>query len=217
MKKRLLSIFITAGLLATTSHVSAERGKYGFHNNKDRTTSEERLAEKTEAFTAADTDSNDNLSLAEFQAMHDTRIAERIAETITELDTDSSTTISQEEFTAQASEYASTYFGNAFTLADSDGDGVLSSAEFTSLMTPANKSVVWKFARKDSDANQSITLEEFTASRRGHRWDKDESSEDDSDDESSETEATETEATEATNSTTSGRFGFIRNNRRNGQ
>lgn len=112
------------------------------------------LAEK---FTAADTDSDGLLTLDEMSAAHEQRHQERVAEHFAELDTDENGFVSLEEFQAgkpQAGRH-----------------GADSKPKFSGEETSATRQqlhqerVAEHFADLDTDANGSLTVEEFQAGK----------------------------------------------------
>jgi Ca2+-binding EF-hand superfamily protein len=161
-----LSLF-TAGVLLSASvfamaHAGGGMAEYDTDGN-GTVTAEEVLAGKTADFNAANTNANDDLTLAEFAGLENIIQTRHVNAAFAKINTDTSSDITLAEFTATATGTAATYLTNVFNLADKDANAVLSVAEFTDLQSKGSNSGMWEFARLDTDANKLVSLAEFTA------------------------------------------------------
>lgn len=164
-KKNMVSFMIAGSLLAVSAHAFANDDRMSaFDTDGDGTVTEaEVLAVKTEYFTNADADSSGYLSLAEFENLKNSQQETRIETAFAALDTDISSTLTLDEMSVDAPEGTGDFLANIFALADNTADSALSIAEFTNLQKKGNDSGIWKFASLDTDFDQQVSLEEFTA------------------------------------------------------
>lgn len=122
----------------------------------------EMLAAKTAAFNSGDTSGDSFLSWDEFVALHASQHAQKIEDHYNSIDTDSSGSVTLAEFTATYTSATTTQASNAFNLIAGD-DSALSLAEFTDLMGTHNSKNVWRFVSMDTDADNQLSLDEYTA------------------------------------------------------
>lgn len=160
-----LSLF-TAGVLLSASslvmaHAGAGMAEYDTDGN-GTVTAEEILVGKTADFNAANTNTNDDLTLVEFTGLENIIQTRHVNAAFAKINTDTTSDITLTEFTATATGTAATYLTNVFNLADKDANAVLSVAEFTELQSKGSNSGMWEFARLDTDANKFVSLAEFT-------------------------------------------------------
>lgn len=165
MQTKLIVSVLTASLFATSFAYAGPHGgslkEYDTDGN-GVVTSVEYIAGRTTDFNSADVDKNTNLSLAEFLNLESTLQTRHIASAFASIDTDANSVISLAEFTANTSGTSSTYLTNVFNLADKNTDAGLSLAEFTELQGKSANNGIWEFARLDTNADQALTLDEFT-------------------------------------------------------
>lgn len=158
-----LSLLVAGVLLSASSLVLARAGMSEYDTDANgMVTAEEVLAGKTADFNAANTNTNDDLTLAEFAGLENIIQTRRVNAAFTKVNTDTSSDITLAEFTATATGTAATYLTNVFNLADKDANAVLSVAEFTELQSKGSNSGMWEFARLDTDTNKLVSLAEFT-------------------------------------------------------
>lgn len=159
-----LSLLVAGVLLSASSLVLAgHAGMAEYDTDGNGTvTAEEALAGKTADFNTANTNTNDDLTLAEFAGLENIIQTRRVNAAFTKINTDTASDITLAEFTATATGTAATYLTNVFNLADKDANAVLSVAEFTELQSKGSNSGMWEFARLDTDANKLVSLAEFT-------------------------------------------------------
>lgn len=174
--KYTLSTLTAATLFAFSSLSYADHGLSSIYDTDgDGTvTTEEVTAVRTADHTAADTDSTDGLSLAEFTTMQANIRTRYITAAFDKLNTSGDDSLSLEEFTASSTNTTRiAQLTNIFNLADTDANTSLNLAEFTALKA-GGKSPIMQFARLDTDASQQVTLEEYlaVASRGGKRHGK---------------------------------------------
>lgn len=138
-----------------------------YDTNGDGTvTTEEVTAVRTADYNAANTNTADELTLAEFQNLKTTVQARQIAAVFASFDTDTSSTLTLAELTGANT--ATTAINTAFALADADANAVLSLAEFTNLHSKGTGSSIWDFARLDADGSKALSLTEYLAARSHH-------------------------------------------------
>ena len=160
-----LSLFSAALLLSASSLALAHGGvmaEYDADGN-GTVTAEEILAGKTADFNAANTNANDDLTLAEFIGLENIIQTRHVNAAFAKINTDTTSGITLTEFTATAAGTAANYLTNVFNLSDKDANTELSVAEFTDLQSKGSNSGMWEFARLDTDANKLVSLAEFTA------------------------------------------------------
>lgn len=113
---------------------------------------------RTAEFEAANTDTADDLTLAEYQTyisgLTDTRFDE--------LDADDSADLSLAEFTAGRIGKALTLETEVFNLADADASGALSNEEFAAtVLGNSAGEILRRFAEMDRDSSLVVSLSEY--------------------------------------------------------
>ncbi|OAI24719.1 hypothetical protein A1355_20450 [Methylomonas koyamae] len=121
---------------------------------------------RTAEFEAANTDTADDLTLAEYQ----TYIAGLTDTRFDELDADDSADISLSEFVVGKTGKALTLETEVFNLADADASGALSSEEFAvTALGNSDGEVLRRFADMDRDSSLTVSLSEYLVGCRKQR------------------------------------------------
>lgn len=138
-----------------------------YDTNGDGTvTTAEVTAVRTADYNKANTNTADDLTLAEFQNLQSTVQARHIAAVFASLDTDTSSTLTLAELVGSST--ATTAINTAFALADADSNSLLSVTEFTNLQSKGTNSGIWDFARLDTDGSKTVSLTEYLAASARH-------------------------------------------------
>jgi len=122
----------------------------------------EMSAAKTASFNEGDSNSDSFLSWDEFVTLQANQHTKKIEAHYNSIDTDNSGSVTLTEFNATYPRATTTQANNAFSLIAGD-DSTLSLAEFTDLMGAVNHKKVWRFVMMDSDADNQLSLDEYTA------------------------------------------------------